>query len=677
MCGIFGLIAKEDLYSKKKLIKLAEDLSIFSQSRGSDSSGFVFRSAADFSFHTIKAPVSSKKILKTAEYKQLVKSILLSQTNDDNLDTTFSVIGHSRLATNGSHLTYENNQPVIKDGIIGIHNGIVVNAKSLWEENESLKQEYDIDSEIIFSLLNNHLSSKSTIDAVEFINNKISGASTIATFFDDRSECVLYSNNGSLYTLTNKNLFIFASEYNIIKKLIKKNKSIFKNTYSINKIRPKCGLLVFLDSFSFLDFNYNYQNKNLITSIKLEKPFTINQINCESLSKEKELIINSNIYRNNRNLIKERKLLEYNIDRISNLKRCSKCVLPETFPFITFDSNGVCNYCNNYTRKNSEKPLDGLRELVLPYKKNDGTPYCLIPFSGGRDSTFVLHMIKEELGLNPIAYTYDWGMVTNLARRNISRVCGKLVVENIIVSADIRKKRRNIRLNIEAWLKNPNLGMIPLFMAGDKQFFKYANIIKKQNNINLNIWGINFLENTDFKVGFCGVPPDWNKKMIYSMSIGRQLKLFSFVAKNILKNPAYINYSNFDTIDSFLSRYINPRKDYFHFFDYYKWDEREIENIIVNEYDWEVSKDLNSTWRIGDGTASFYNYIYFTIAGFSEFDTFRSNQIREGMISREVAQEMIYQENLPRFESLKWYIEILGLNFPSIINRINKVPKLY
>ncbi len=315
--------------------------------------------------------------------------------------------------------------------------------------------------------------------------------------------------------------------------------------------------------------------------------------------------------------------------------------------------------------------------MVEPYKKSNGAPDCLVPFSGGRDSTYVLHFVKEKLGLNPIAYTYDWGMVTDLARRNIARVCGKLGVENIIVAADINMKRRNIRLNINAWLKNPQLGMIPLFMAGDKQFFKYANLIKKQADLKLNIWGINFLENTDFKVGFCGVGPDWNKEMIYSMSAARKLKLFSYVGSNIIRTPSYINASLYDTFDSFLSRYTNPRKDYYHFFDYYKWDEQEIEDILLNTYDWETAKDLNSTWRIGDGTASFYNYIYYTVAGFSEFDTFRSNQIRERMITRDDGLRLINEENKPRYESLRWYLEIIGMDYENVINKINKIPKLY
>jgi hypothetical protein len=268
-------------------------------------------------------------------------------------------------------------------------------------------------------------------------------------------------------------------------------------------------------------------------------------------------------------------------------------------------------------------------------------------------------------------------MVTDLARRNIARVCGKLGIENIIVAADIRKKREYIKKNINAWLKRPQLGMIPLFMAGDKYFFKYANQIRKQNNIKLQIWGINFLENTDFKVGFCGVEPQWDKDMIYSMNLKRQAKLFKFVGQNLLFNPSYFNSSIWDTLGSFISRYLNPREDYYHFFDYHQWNEKEIEDILINEYDWETANDLNSTWRIGDGTASFYNYIYYTVAGFSEFDTFRSNQIREGMISREEALKAIFEENKPRYESLRWYLEIVGLDFESTIKKINAIPKLY
>jgi hypothetical protein len=322
-------------------------------------------------------------------------------------------------------------------------------------------------------------------------------------------------------------------------------------------------------------------------------------------SQKQEVVIDPALFINRDKESHLFKLLEYNIEAIRKLKRCTKCLLPETFPFIEYDHNGVCNYCNNYKREENPKSLDELKKLVEPYRSKDGTPDCIVPFSGGRDSTYSLHIIKKELHLNPIAFTYDWGMVTDLARRNIARVCGKLGVENIIVSADIRWKRDNIKKNIQAWLKQPELGMIPLFMAGDKFFFYYCNQVKKETGIDLNIWGINELGNTNFKTGFAGIKPSFNKKTIYALSIQNQFKLFGFVAQNIFKSPKYINGSIIDSLGSFAARYISPKKDYYHLFDYYPWDENEINDLLKSEYNWENAIDTKSTWRIGDGTASF------------------------------------------------------------------------
>ena len=156
-----------------------------------------------------------------------------------------------------------------------------------------------------------------------------------------------------------------------------------------------------------------------------------------------------------------------------------------------------------------------------------------------------------------------------------------------------------------------------------------------------------------------------------------QIKLFSFVGRNILASPGYFNQSALDSLGSIASRYFTSKKDYFHIFDYLEWNESSINKTIIKNYEWEKAVDTDSTWRIGDGTASFYNYVYTLVAGFSENDTFRSNQIREGMINREEALELIYQENKPRYNSLKWYLEIIGMDFSQTIKIINKIKRLY
>jgi hypothetical protein len=264
-------------------------------------------------------------------------------------------------------------------------------------------------------------------------------------------------------------------------------------------------------------------------------------------------------------------------------------------------------------------------------------------------------------------------MVTDLARRNTARLCGKMGVQNILVSADIKKKRDNIRKNVSAWLKKPNLGMIPLFMAGDKHFFKIVNQLKQQTGIRLDLWSANPLENTDFKSGLCGVSPDFGKSRVDYLSWNRKFHLLAYYMACFVENPSYINASLLDTAQAFLSYYIEPRRDFFFMFSHMEWNEDEVNKVIIGDYDFELSPDSPSSWRIGDGTAPFYNYIYMLANGFTEFDTFRSNQIREGHITREKAMEAILVENRPRALSLRWYLDTVGLDFDSVIKRVNQL----
>lgn len=673
MCGIFGVITgKGSPYSSVFLNRSIKTLAHLSETRGKDSSGICLFNSQQKSQEIFKGPVPVSFLLKNYQLREKLNSAF-SATSDFRY-----AFGHARLVTNGTQLNDENNQPVVKDGIISIHNGIVVNVNELWSKYHQLKREYEIDTEVLLSLIRYHLQQNNSLEqSLAFSFNEVFGTVSAAMVFDDINKFVLATNNGSLYTLHNgKDILFFASEKFMLRQFTKKTDLSEIGSYEINAVKPNEGLIVNLDEFKIIPISLIKTENKQPEELNSEK-YPVKIYPVLSNKKQRSTVIDLNYIHLNPKAEQEKAILQYPIDKIKALKRCSKCLLPETFPFIEYDEKGECNYCKNYKPKNQPKPIIDLLKLIEPFRKKDGSPDVIIPFSGGRDSTYVLHVIKQELGLNPVTYTYDWGMVTDLARRNIARICGKLGVENIIVASDIHWKRENIRKNIDAWLKNPALGMIPLFMAGDKYFFYYAHKIKKQLGIDLEIWGINELENTNFKTGFAGLKPQFDKKRIYSLSIQNQLKLFGFVGKNIFKSPDYINQSVFDSLGSFASRYLTPKPNYYHLFDYVQWNEKRIENTIIQNYDWEKAVDTNSTWRIGDGTASFYNYIYTLVAGFSENDTFRSNQIREGMISRDDALKLVYEENQPRYNSLKWYLEIVGLNYETVIKKINNIPRLY
>ena len=96
------------------------------------------------------------------------------------------------------------------------------------------------------------------------------------------------------------------------------------------------------------------------------------------------------------------------------------------------------------------------------------------------------------------------------------------------------------------------------------------------------------------------------------------------------------------------------------------------------KYNWldDISYGKNQ-WRMGDGQTAFNNYVYYTIAGFSEYDNFRSNQIREGLISRDQAIKLCKEDNEIKYDTLKNFSEIIGFNLDNVLSKISTLPKLY
>lgn len=679
MCGIFGLVLRKGAgITPDTLRKLISNLFVLSESRGKESAGLHVYLPDAARAWTLKAAQAASELLTTENYGEVLKdSLALAYSHRDACGPSQPIIllAHSRLVTNGSAALDRNNQPVRFGAVTMVHNGIVVNCDKLWHANPDLHRKAEVDTEVMAAILDRTLRDTpfDPLTATRQVFRDIEGAASIAWAHDAAPTLTLATNTGDLYVsmLPNDTGLIFASERYILFKALEKTlgEAAVKITPHIEWIQAGNGLSFDVDlTGSVQRFHFTCSSPDEQSFFRLRPRAEHHDAYTSISGGEAPSVISREA---------DESLVRYDEDRIRKLRRCSCCVLPETFPFIEFDKGGVCNYCRNYKPRYSDmhptKTRKAFIESLAKYRRGGNEPDVLVPFSGGRDSSYGLHLIQKEFGLRPVTFTYDWGMVTDLARRNVARVCGQLGVQNILVSADIKAKRDNIRKNVAAWLKQPDLGMVPLFMAGDKHFFRIVNQLKRQTNIALDLWCANPLENTDFKAGFCGVRPDFDKRRVDYLSLGRKAQLAAYYGWRFLTNPGYINTSLLDTGTAFFAYYFEPRNDFYFIFDHFIWNEEEVNKTLLSTYDWELSPDSSSTWRIGDGTAPFYNYIYMTACGFSEFDTFRSNQIREGMITREQALASIIIENRPRTESLRWYLNTIGLDFNDTIRKINEL----
>lgn len=112
---------------------------------------------------------------------------------------------------------------------------------------------------------------------------------------------------------------------------------------------------------------------------------------------------------------------------------CKKCVLPNTFPGISFNSDGICNHCEQAESLDeyNEKRDTLYQQIASTFDahRDKGEYDCIVAFSGGKDSSFTLYHLVETLGLNPLAITIDNGFISEQAFKNCNQITEALGVD--------------------------------------------------------------------------------------------------------------------------------------------------------------------------------------------------------------------------------------------------------
>jgi N-acetyl sugar amidotransferase len=173
------------------------------------------------------------------------------------------------------------------------------------------------------------------------------------------------------------------------------------------------------------------------------------------------------------------------------VKWCRSCVLPDTRPNLTLDADGICNACRNHGTKRQidwNARATALRDAAATAKAAASGYDCLIPVSGGKDSTW--QTVKcLELGLKPLAVTWRPPGRTAIGQRNLDNLIA-LGVDHIDYSIDPRVERKLMlkgfeRFGSTAIAMHLALFAIPLTLAvrfriplvvwGENSAFEYGN----------------------------------------------------------------------------------------------------------------------------------------------------------------------------------------------------------
>ncbi|AKV01149.1 Pseudaminic acid biosynthesis protein PseA, putative Pse5Ac7Ac acetamidino synthase [Labilithrix luteola] len=167
------------------------------------------------------------------------------------------------------------------------------------------------------------------------------------------------------------------------------------------------------------------------------------------------------------------------------IKYCVRCVMPDTKPDLYIDAEGVCNACRSFENRKSvswEERRAELTTILERYRSKDGSTWdCIVPVSGGKDSTYqVVRML--QLGMNPLCVTATTCDLSELGRKNIENL-KRLGVDYVEMSPNPRVRAKLNRIGLVevgdiSWPEHVGIFTIPVRAA-------------VQFNVPLLIWGEN------------------------------------------------------------------------------------------------------------------------------------------------------------------------------------------
>lgn len=340
------------------------------------------------------------------------------------------------------------------------------------------------------------------------------------------------------------------------------------------------------------------------------------------------------------------------------MKRCTRCVMPETVPGITFDSHGVCSFCLDAERADTQ--LYGEPELVRIFESAQSTNHrydAIVPLSGGRDSSFVLYMAKAKYGLNVLAVNYDNEFRTDQALVNMQNACQALDVELVVVRSKRDVAQQIVRHKISRVLSGGLFAITGVMCSACAYGYRSAVFrAADQYDAPLILWGSSQNEATE----------DWETKATQGFSglqSRRLLDVHTYLAKyytwlqrfelRVPGNPVLGEGSPILYDETIREVRV---------FDYLLWDREQIKQTITQKLAWRKPGESVSSWRIDCVLHPLMNYCYLNLLGCSKDSFGYCKMINDGHMTREEAlaqeQALISATVEHLYETLKDHLRL-------------------
>ena len=338
------------------------------------------------------------------------------------------------------------------------------------------------------------------------------------------------------------------------------------------------------------------------------------------------------------------------------MKSCNKCLLPETHETITFNGD-VCNICNNNSKKKEIIDWQSRKtqlDKIINFYKGQNTDYdCIVPFSGGKDSSWIAYYLKKKYDLNILLVRFDHGFLRKNLNENVKKLCKSL-------GLNLLSYRPNWKITQKLMLKS-------LIDKGDfcwhchTGIYTYPIRVALEKKIPLIIWGEGSGEYEDY------YDID-DLKSINERYINRVVNL------GINAEDMFLRF-NGDIKKRDLLPYTYPSKEEFNNFDiksiclgdYIQWDIKHHVKVLKEQIGWkgDVVENVPPEYdyeKIECYMQGVRDYIKFIKRGYSRTTHLVSLDLRNERIKKEKAKELIKLYEGKKPATLNIFLDYVGLD---------------
>jgi N-acetyl sugar amidotransferase len=335
--------------------------------------------------------------------------------------------------------------------------------------------------------------------------------------------------------------------------------------------------------------------------------------------------------------------------------RCTKCGLPETHETISFDDAGVCNICRQHLVKHeridwraNKAALDALVEEHRGKYDYD----CIVPFSGGKDSTWTLYYLVKEYGLKPLVVRFDHGFMRPNLEENVKKTIRRLGVDVLTFTPNWKVVQK---LMLQSFLEKGDF-----CWHCHSGIFSYPMWIAIEKKVPLIFWGEPSAEYTAYfsyeqmeqvdekrfnRFVNLGISADDMFVRLGGKVDPRDLKPYSYPP---LKELRALNYRSVC-----LGSYI-------------PWDVKTQSQIIQDELGWQGDMVENVPPQYQYEKIECYmqgvrDYIKFIKRGYSRPSHLVAIDVRHGRMTKEEGAHLIAEYEGRRPPSLDLFLDFVGL----------------